>query len=652
MTPGHPDPPGRRGPARVVPRAARRAGAGGPAAPPAPAAGPPAPPRLPRDPWLYAALSALALLVVRSLGTPFGEPVADDFDHLHHAMFSRDHSWLGGGGSDSFWRPLVYEGYYGLLQGVIRTHPVWITVLHVALLGLAVALAYDIARRHLPGPAAACAAGFPLLLESTRALIIVPVHFVDLGLIVFSVLAWRAAAAGQLIASLVALTAALLCKETAIATAAVLPWLAAPRPGEPRRRWIVATLAVTVVWAALYVWVRTRLALTLPRGLEAGLSPALLVDPARYAWAIAGTLRALVSLPMRAAEREWIVVAASVLIFGAATVKLATDRDARARLARTRAFALTGLAWGALATATLLTVYPVWSPERVAYSSLGLGVAAVALLAAAHPLLPWALVALRVLTFCLAPGAPARVTRAAPERGAFVDFERLARLQRLMVEARTTLQREFPKLPPHAGVAMLHPPFQADYAAGDRALQTWYADSTLKWVRWERMADAEARGLAGAMEFQEDTEPQFRRIEPEALRLLFEAGTLQKQERWAASLDTLRRADALQRDREARHFLGRVAGLESWCLGGLGRLAEAESTARQSLVIAPENADGHLTLAALHNGRGEWAQALAQLDTLQTWYPNYQAAVMMRQGVLERMRAGPATATPSVLPRP
>jgi len=163
------------------------------------------------------------------------------------------------------------------------------------------------------------------------------------------------------------------------------------------------------------------------------------------------------------------------------------------------------------------------------------------------------------------------------------------------------------------------------------------------------MAAAEARGLAGAMEFQEEVEPQFRRIEPEALRLLFEAGTLQREGKWAASLDTLRRADALQRDREAHHFVGRVAGLEAWCLGGLGRLAEAESTARQCLVISPENADAHLTLAAIHNGRKEWAQALAHLDTLDTWYPNYQAAVMMRQGVVERMRAEPPAPTPSVL---
>jgi Tfp pilus assembly protein PilF len=127
---------------------------------------------------------------------------------------------------------------------------------------------------------------------------------------------------------------------------------------------------------------------------------------------------------------------------------------------------------------------------------------------------------------------------------------------------------------------------------------------------------------------------------------------MQKQEQWAASVAALRRADSLQSDRLAHHFLGRVEGLEAWGLGGLGRLAEAESTARQSLVIAPENADGHLTLAAIHNGRGEYAQALAQLDTLQTWYPNYEAGLMMRQAVIERMRGAASTVTPSVLPRP
>ena len=449
----------------------------------------------------------------------------------------------------------------------------------------------------------------------------------------------RLAEAGRLVPALAALLAALLCKETAVATALVLPWLARPAPGRSRRPWIVATLLLTAAWAVAYLLVRRKLAMALPHGLEAQLTPALFAEPERYAWALAGTLRALVSLPMLAEPREVLVLVAALIVLGSAGVVFATSGAARARFAAQRGWVLVGTVWFVLASGTLLSVYPVWSPERVVYASLGLGAALAVTLAAAHPVLPWALLLVRLVTFALAPAAPARVTRSAPERGAFVDFERLARLQRLMREARTTLRREFPRLPHGAGVAMLHPPFMADYAGGDRALQTWYRDSTLRWLNWDRMAGNEARAISGALEFQDHTTPQFRRIEPQALQLLFVAGQLDHAEKWQAALDTLRRADALQPDREAYHFIGRVEGLESWCLGALGQLPEAERIARQSVAIAPENADGHLTLAAIHNGRNEWAQSLAQLDTLLAWYPNYQAAVMMRTGVLERMRA-------------
>ncbi len=590
-----------------------------------------------REPWVWAALSVVALLVARAWGAPFGEPVADDFDHLHHVLFSRDRSWWGGGGSSSFWRPLAYQGYYGLLSSVILSHPAWITALHLGLVTLCVVLVFDIARRHVTPPLAVIAATFPWLVESARALVMVPVHFVDLGLVTFSVLAWRAAEAGRLLPSLVALLAAFLCKESAIATAVALPWLARVNPGRSRRPWVLGVTAVAMAWGVAYVVARSRFALTLPHGLETGLSPALFLQWERYAWAIAGTLRALVSLPMRAAPYEPVVVIATLLVGGAAAVSFATSAAARARLSSARAPIGIGLAWGALASATLLTVYPVWSPERVVFAALGPGLAVTALLAAAHPALPVVLLVLRVVTFAAAPAAPARVTLSPPERGAFVDFERLARLQRLMVEARTTLRREFPSLPHDAGVAMLHPPFMADYAAGDKALQVWYRDSTLRWLRWERMAAADGRTAHGALEFQADATPPFRRIEPEALRLLFVAGGLERESRYQAAVDTLVRADSVQRDREAHHLLGRIIGLEAWCLGGVGRVEQAESLARQSLAIAPENADGHLTMCAILNGRGEWTASLRHLDTLEAWYPGYPAAVEMRKGILVRM---------------
>lgn len=595
------------------------------------------PPPLFRDPWAWAALGVVLLLIVRSWGAPFGEPVADDFDHLHHVLFAHDRSWWGGGGSASFWRPLAYQGYYGALAGVILTHPAWIAALHAAFVALTVLLVHDIARRHVAAPLAAIAAAFPWLVESARALVLVPVHFVDLGLIVFSALAWWLAAARRRWLAWGALLAALLCKETAVATALALPWLAHTDSPRARRTWILGSLVVLAVWGFAYVAVRSRFALALPHGLESGLSPALLLQPQRYGWAIAGTLRALVSLPMRAAAHEPLVVVAALLVLGAAGVAFATDAKARARLAGARRVIVSGLAWGVLASATLLTVYPVWSPERVVYAAIGPGLALTALLAAAHPLLPVALLALRLATFATAPAAPPRVTLSPPETGAFVDFERLARLQRLMLEARTTLRREFPTLPRGAGVAMLHPPFMADYAAGDKALQVWYRDSTVRWIKWEPMAASEGRNVHGALEFQADATPSFRRIEPQALRLLFVAGGLERESRYAEAVDTLARADSLQRDREAHHMLGRILGLRAWCLGGAGRVREAEALARQSLAISPENADGHLAMSAILNGRQEWSASLRHLDTLETWYPGYPAAVQMRKGVLVRM---------------
>jgi hypothetical protein len=69
---------------------------------------------------------------------------------------------------------------------------------------------------------------------------------------------------------------------------------------------------------------------------------------------------------------------------------------------------------------------------------------------------------------------------------------------------------------------------------------------------------------------------------------------------------------------------------------------EGDSLARASLAIAPENADGHLTRAAFHNGRSEWRESLAQLDTLETWYPGYPVAEAMRRAIMERIAASPA----------
>ena len=64
--------------------------------------------------------------------------------------------------------------------------------------------------------------------------------------------------------------------------------------------------------------VRRGMALALPHGLESGFGPAMFSEGARYAWAFAGTLRAVVSLPMTPVPWEGAVVGVTVLLAGLA----------------------------------------------------------------------------------------------------------------------------------------------------------------------------------------------------------------------------------------------------------------------------------------------------------------------------------------------
>jgi len=583
----------------------------------------------------------LVPLVLHSLGAPLGEPVADDFDHLHYALFAPHPGWLDGGGSTSFWRPLAYQGYFSLLARAFLASRLTVVLLHLALLGVAVLLFYRTARRFMPRSWAAVAAGFPLLAESSRALIAVPVHFVDVGLIVFSAAALHEAAAGRLLPSLAALAAAFGCKETAIATALMLPWLAPARPAAARApwwrargAWLAGAAAVTVAWALLYLAVRARLGLELPRGLESGLEtlPATVVERAR--WAIAGTARGLFSLPFSRSARDLPATAALALLFGATAACFARSAAARARLAQVAPVVIAGTLWCAAATAPLVAVYPIWSPQRVVYGGIGAGVALAAALGAAHPALLAGLIAIRLALFALAPAPPARITNLPPESGAFVDFERLVRVQRLVAETRAALAARYPALPHGARVGFFSPPIMTTYAfGGSRALQTWYRDTTLRWVRYEEMHRHPERDLAAVVAYQSDADPQVLLIDPGSFRHYLVAGRLVQQEAWQAALDELALADPAAGDARARSYLGRIAGRRGFCWLGLGRPIEAEREARRSLALWSDVSDARYTLASLMGLSGRIGEAGAQLDTLLRFHPDDTSARALRESL-------------------
>src|SRR5262249_51162835 len=152
---------------------------------------------------------------------------------------------------------------------------------------------------------------------------------------------------------------------------------------------------------------------------------------ARLWWSVANSARALLSLSPRPGPFDVVGLLAALLLVGAVAVALVTDPKARDRLRRSRGAIAWGIAWFALASAALTPIYPYWMPNRSQFGSIGAGVAAVSIAEAAHPALAAALVLARMGFFASSPGAPARITPEPADRGAFVDFPRIVRLQRL-----------------------------------------------------------------------------------------------------------------------------------------------------------------------------------------------------------------------------
>jgi tetratricopeptide repeat protein len=601
------------------PRAPRR--------PTRPAAPAPAPPWH-RDAWALAPLIAAIALAAHAWFPFIGEPLADDFDFLHHTYFTGPGQWLDGGGSHFYWRPLARQLFYRVLGGAMLAHPAWVAAFEAALTALAGLLLYRMLRRYWPGGWAAAAASFPLLIEAARPLVSCHSNFQDLGAILFSAVALHEVSRSRLPSALVALLAALLCKEMAVVTAMALPFLAAPAPdSQPlarraRLRWAAAGGTVVLAWAIVYQLVVRRAGLLLVR--DAVEDPRALATPwpARFLWACRESLADALNLPALSPFMRTAALAAFVTIAVTALAVVAFDRGARARLRARAPWIVAGLAWFALATATLADVYPDWRPYRSPFAAIGIGVAATAFLGAVRPTMLAALVVLRLATFALSPGPPAAIA-VAMSGGYSIDFPKLVRLQRLVGETRRVLAARLPHPSPGSLVATHFYPRGALFAfAHDRSLQTWYRDTTLRWVSLEAQSEPTHQPPSLVLEFQPTPPGQIVAVNLEAIWSVDLAGRLIDQQRWQPALDALARSDSLQHDPAARLFESMVAGKRALALGGLGRTEEAERQAARALTLWPGNDDARFArlVAALSGGRLRDAEAL--LDTLVRAHPS------------------------------
>jgi tetratricopeptide (TPR) repeat protein len=630
--------PGRAASARA--RAGARRPDAGRSRPPAPAVPTPAAPLL-RDPWAAAPLLAALVLAAHAWFSHIGEPVLDDFDFLHHAASSAPGGWLDGGGSHFYWRPLARQAYYRLLGGLLLAHPAWGAALETAFAALAGLLLYRALRSRWPAHWAAAAATFPLLIEAARPLIADATNFQDLGAILFSALALHEASRSRLWSALVALIAALLCKEVAVVTALLVPWM----PGTPglrgverhvRWRWTRASGLVVAAWGAAYALVVQRAGLLLAR--DAAADPRAIATPwlERFFWACGQSARDTMNLPALVPPLRTAAGLVLAAIAGWALVVFVASPAARARLRAAGPWVAWGLAWFALSNATLADVYPDWRPYRTPFSALGLGVACTALLGAVKPALLAALVVARVATFALSPGPPAAIAADISARYS-LDFPRLAQLQRLVGETRRELLRALPPPARDVRVAAHFYPRSALLAfTGNRSLEAWYRDTTARWVTLD---GADPPGLAVGsvvLEFQPTPPRQVVTVSREALRHLEQANRLIERKEWARVLEEAARAESLESDPDARLFASLVAGKRALALGALGRDAAAFEQGARAIALWSGNDDARYELALVWLRRGRLREAEGALDTMLAAHPGDPA---LRKLLVDTRRA-------------
>jgi hypothetical protein len=580
-------------------------------------------------------------LAAKMAGAPWGEPVAEDFDFLHRALLEGTGTLLDGGGSQAFWRPIPHQLYYAAFGRLILAQPAVVVWFHLACLAAAALLVQRALRPRWGGALAGAAATFPLLAESARTLAAWPTQFVDVGLALAGAFAVYAASRRRHAWALAGLGLALLCKEVAVVAGLLLPFVpGAARDARERLRFAAGSAAVLAGWGLATLLVRRSAGLVLPEHIvrtEEALRAGWLE---RLGWAFEGNLRAAMSLPRLPSPDDLAVGLALGALAAVSSIVLLARRDARARLVRLAPWGAWGLAWFALGTAAITPIYPAWQPNRSHLASTGLGLGAAALLGAAHPALAAALAGVRLVLLARAPGPTRRVETRAPDSGAFMDYARLTRLQTLMRATRRTLVRAFPALPAGAVVVQQNLPHGVEYAfGGDHALQVWYRDPTLRWLRYDEFQEDPSREVAVILQAQPGREPLVALVHPDAIRGLLRGQELVPQQRATEVLAALDHGDSAQRDTAAIEYRVKAGAMRAWAIFTLGRAAEAESLAAHVLALDRGSTVARQVLALALAGQRDFTEAFAHLDTLHRTAPGNTATPVLEaqiRGFAER----------------
>ncbi len=552
--------------------------------------------------WVIPALGAVALaaLLLACRGGLPGVPVADDYDSLQALRFEQPLDPFGSMGSLWYWRPLGRQAYFSLLSPLFFTAPWLVGVLHALLFALLYAASARALRRSFDPLGAAAIAAFPLLAEPSRALLVWPTGAQPLIAMACIALALHEAAARRLPTALAAMAAALLAHEQALLVVPVVPWVA--RAG---RRGALATLAVAAAWATGRV---------VAFGHGAEVPPAGTIADAVAG--IPGVLKASLEAQLGLGELEGgarlLVGAPLAGCVAVAAILVLARRASRERLQARLPVIAGGAAWFALALGPLAFAAAMWTPRHSALPGLGLGVALVGAIACASPRLALGFTAVRLVALLIAPTAPPVVEATLPARTRPLSFLHVTRMQRTVDSARRTLTAAHPTLPAGAHVGWWALPRHTEIGfVGPAALRTWYGDSTLVWLFWDRFA-LEHPPLDAVLGFDLGVASPARLMEPAAAAALRRALVIGEAGDLPGADAALVAALAAQRP-TIDAFTIEITRLRARLAFEMGVLARADSLNREDLARAGASASyfGLAARIAARTGRPQEARELA-----------------------------------------
>lgn len=542
-------------------------------------------------PALLVAAALGGLLLACRGGLP-GIPVADDYDSLWALRFEHPIDPFGTFGSLWYWRPLGRQVYFMAVAPLLGAFPWIVGVLHAALFALLAWAGYRAAGRAFDSRAAAAIAAFPLLAEPSRALLVWPTGGQPLLALAGIALALHFAAGRRLVPALAAALLALLAHEQALLALPLVPLVA--RSGV---RGFLATAGVAGAWAAARLVAASH-----------GAAFPLLVGPQGALAAVPSLLASSLLVQLDLAELEGPVRSAGAValaLCGACALVLFLVRGQSRERLRAHGLVLgVAGAWFLLALAPLTFAPELWTPRHSVIPGLGLGLLVVGLLACASPRLAVAFTALRLVLLLAAPTAPAVVEAGFPPRSRPLSFLHVTRMQRTVDSARRTLTEARPTLPPGATVGYWSLPRNVEIGfAGDRAVETWYADSTLAFRFWDRF-EPEAELPAAVLAFETGRADPARLMTTEAMVALRRALVVGEAGDLAAADDALVAALAAQ-DPPVETFTVEVVRLRARLAFRADALAQADSLNAVDRELAGESAAYHGLAALLAARRGD-----------------------------------------------